>query len=172
MIDVDKCTITRYPAAVLGQPAAPVEKIDETIRRLVEKMTDIMIEKQGLGWRRRRRASVCGCSSSPWTLARAGPGIRQPHGHEPAGDLDENGEAASSVPGIYPKIRRYKRATVTATDLDGHEFTEEADGLYARCLQHESDHLDGMTILNRMGAAAKIANRRQIKKLIDNHEGK
>ena len=42
MIDVEKCRITRYPAAVLGKPAEPVEEIDETIRRLVEKMTDIM----------------------------------------------------------------------------------------------------------------------------------
>ena len=61
---------------------------------------------------------------------------------------------------------------MTATDLEGREFTEEADGLYARCLQHESDHLDGMTIVNRMGAAAKIAHRRQLKKLTEKQEGK
>ncbi|MHC4519225.1 MAG: peptide deformylase, partial [Planctomycetota bacterium] len=51
------------------------------------------------------------------------------------------------------------------------EFTEEAEGLYARCLQHESDHLDGMTIVNRMGAAAKIAHRRQLKKLAERAQG-
>jgi peptide deformylase len=60
---------------------------------------------------------------------------------------------------------------VTATDLAGNEFTEEADGIYARCLQHESDHLDGMTVVNRMGAAAKIANRRQLKKLAERAQG-
>ncbi|HNY80501.1 MAG: peptide deformylase [Sedimentisphaerales bacterium] len=172
MIDVDKCRITRYPAAVLGQPAAPVEKIDETIRRLVEKMTDIMIENKGMGL----AAPQAGVGLRLFIISMDG-SREQVRAYvnptvTPAGDLEENGEGCLSVPGIYPKIRRYKRATVTATDLDGHEFTEEADGLYARCLQHESDHLDGMTIVNRMGAAAKIANRRQIKKLIDKHEGK
>jgi len=69
------------------------------------------------------------------------------------------------VPGIYTKIRRYKNAKVTATDLDGNEFTEEAEGLYARALQHEYDHIEGMTIINRMGQAAKIAHRKQLKKI-------
>jgi len=76
------------------------------------------------------------------------------------------------VPGVWTKIRRYKRATVTATDLDGNEFTEEAEGLYARCLQHESDHLEGRTIVNRMGQTARIAHRRQLKKLVQEQKGK
>ena len=90
----------------------------------------------------------------------------------PAGDLDELEEGCLSVPGIWTKIRRYKKATVTATDLEGREFTEQAEGIYARCLQHENDHLDGMTVVNRMGAAAKIAHRRQLKKLMEKQEGK
>jgi peptide deformylase len=76
------------------------------------------------------------------------------------------------VPGVWPKIRRFKRATVTATDLNGHEFTEDGEGLYARCLQHEYDHIEGTTIVNRMGAAARIAHRRQLQRLADKHEGK
>jgi peptide deformylase len=79
-------------------------------------------------------------------------------------------EGCLSVPGIYTKIRRYKKCKVTATDLDGNEFTEEADGLYARALQHENDHINGITIVNRMGQAAKIAHRRQLKKLSQDHE--
>ena len=76
-------------------------------------------------------------------------------------------EGCLSVPGVYTKIRRYKKCKVTATDLDGKEFTEEAEGLYARALQHEYDHIEGMTIINRMGRAAKIAHRKQIKALQD-----
>ena len=49
MIDIEKCRITRYPAGVLADRAKPVEKIDDTIRRLVEKMTDIMLENKGVG---------------------------------------------------------------------------------------------------------------------------
>jgi peptide deformylase len=90
----------------------------------------------------------------------------------PSGELEELEEGCLSVPGVWTKVRRYKRATVTATDLDGHEFTEEAEGIYARCLQHEYDHIEGMTIVNRMGQTARIANRRQLKKLAQEQEGK
>jgi peptide deformylase len=171
MIDVEKCKITHYPAAVLGRPAEPVAEIDETIRRLVAKMADIMIANKGMGLAAPQagvglRLFIISLDGSRDNIrAYVNPTVT------PAGDLDEQEEGCLSVPGVWTKIRRYKRATVTATDLDGNEFTEEAEGLYARCLQHESDHLDGMTVVNRMGAAAKIANRRQLKKLAEKAQG-
>jgi len=172
MIDVEKCRITHYPANVLGRPAEPVAEIDETIRRLVARMTDIMIENKGMGLAGPQagvglRLFIISLDGSrEHVRAYVNPTVT------PAGDLDEKEEGCLSVPGIWTKVRRYKRATVTATDLEGREFTEEAEGLYARCLQHESDHLDGMTIVNRMGAAARIAHRRQLKKLTEKQEGK
>ena len=90
----------------------------------------------------------------------------------PTGELDAMDEGCLSVPGIYTKIRRYRKCEVTATGLDGNEFTEPAEGLYARALQHEYDHIQGMTIAGRMGQTAKIAHRRQLKKLKEEHESK
>ncbi|MHC4356978.1 MAG: peptide deformylase, partial [Planctomycetota bacterium] len=87
-----------------------------------------------------------------------------------AGELAAVEEGCLSVPGIYTKVRRYKECEVTATDLDGNEFTEQAEGLYARALQHEYDHIEGMTIVNRMGQTARIAHRRQLKKLQEQHK--
>ena len=81
------------------------------------------------------------------------------------GDLGSVEEGCLSVTGVYTKIRRSKECEVTATDLDGNEFTERAEGLHARALQHEYDHIEGMTIVNRMGQTARIAHRRQLKKL-------
>ena len=167
MIDVERCRITHYPAGVLGRPAEPVAEIDETIRRLVAKMTDIMIENKGMGLAAPQagvglRLFIISLDGSRENVrAYVNPTVT------PAGDLDEKEEGCLSVPGLWTKVRRYKRATVTATDLEGREFAEEAEDLYARCLQHESDHLDGLTIVNRMGAAAKIAHRRQLKKLLE-----
>ena len=166
-LDIDKCRITHYPASVLGQPAEAVAEIDESIPRLVAKMTDIMIENKGVGLAGPQagvglRLFIISLDGSRENVrAYVNPKVT------PAGDLDEKEEGCLSVPGVWTKVRRYKRARVTATGLDGHEFTEEAEGLYARCLQHESDHLDGMTIVNRMGAAARIAHRRQLKKLAE-----
>ena len=49
MIDIDKCSLTCFPAPVLAEPARPVERIDDNIHRLVEKMTEIMLESKGVG---------------------------------------------------------------------------------------------------------------------------
>ena len=172
MIDVDKCKMTYYPATVLRGRAAPVENIDETIRRLVEKMAEILVDKKGIGL----AAPQAGVPLRLFIVSLTGkredvrayinPTVT------PHGDLDEAEEGCLSVPGIWAKIRRYKKATVTATDLDGRQFTEDAEGLYARCLQHEYDHIEGTVIVNRMGEAARIAHRRQLKKLTDEQEGK
>ncbi|OHB63714.1 MAG: peptide deformylase [Planctomycetes bacterium RBG_13_60_9] len=171
-IDVDKCRITYYPTQVLRGRAAPVEKVDENIRRLVDKMKDVLVERKGIGLAapqigvplRLFIVSLSGTRDD--ARAYVNPTVT------PHGDLDEAEEGCLSVPGVWAKIRRYKKATVTATDLEGNQFTEEAEGLYARCLQHEYDHIEGTVIVNRMGTAARIAHRRQLKKLADEQEGK
>jgi len=166
-IDVDKCKITHYPAAVLGRPAEPVGEIDDTIHRLVEKMIDIMIETKGVGL----AAPQAGVGLRIFIISLDGSrqNVRVYINPKvtPLGDLVENEEGCLSVPGVWTKIRRHKRAAVTATGLDGKEFSDEGEGLYARALQHESDHLEGMTIVSKMGATAKIAHRRQLKKLTE-----
>ncbi len=172
MIDVDKCKITRYPAAVLRGRAAPVEKIDDTIRRLVEKMTDIMFENKGMGLAAPQAGIGLRLFIISLTATRDNVRAYINPTVTPHGDLEDKEEGCLSVPGIWAKIRRYKQATVTATDLDGKEFTEEADGLYARCLQHEYDHIEGTVIVNRMSQTARIAHRRQLKKLLDGQEEK
>ncbi len=165
MVDIDKCQMTHYPAEVLGQRAKPVEKIDDSIRRLVDKMTDLMIKNKGVGF----AAPQAGVSRRLFIISLDGsrenvkvfvnPTIT------PLGELDTNEEGCLSVPGIYTKVRRYKRCEVTATDLDGNEFKDQGDGLYARALQHEYDHIEGMTILSRMSQTARIAHRKQLKRL-------
>jgi peptide deformylase len=87
-----------------------------------------------------------------------------------SGPLEENDEGCLSLPGIYTKIKRHKTCTVTATDLDGNEFTEETEGLLARAFQHEFDHLQGRLIKDRMGRVAAIANRRRLKELEKEYE--
>ena len=167
MINIEKCRITRYPAEVLTKRAEPVGEIDNNIRQLVEKMTDIMLKNKGIGL----AAPQAGVSLRLFIISLDGtrdnvkvyinPTVT------PAGELVLTEEGCLSVPGVFTKIRRYKKCKVTATDLNGKEFTEEAEALYARALQHEYDHIEGMTIVNRMAQTAKIAHRRQLKKLTE-----
>ena len=170
MVDVEKCQITHYPANVLAKPAEPIEKIDDNIRQLVEKMTDIMLKNKGIGLAGPQAGVPLQIFIISLDETREAVKVYINPAVTPFGELDSMEEGCLSVPGIHTKVRRYKKCRVTATDLDGKEFTEEAEGLYARCLQHESDHLAGITIADRMGSVAKIAHRRQLKKLIESHE--
>ena len=164
-IDVDKCGITHYPTQVLGKAAMPVERIGDTIRRLVAKMIDIMVELKGIGL----AAPQAGVPLRLFIISidgtRENVRVYVNPTVKPEGPLVENEEGCLSVPGIYTKIKRYGRATVTATGLDGKLFTEHAEGLYARALQHEFDHIEGVTIVNRMPTTSRIAYRKQLKKL-------
>ena len=167
MIDIDKCEITHYPAEVLRERAELVEKIDDNIRQLVDKMTDIMLKNKGVGLAAPQagvplRLFIISLDGSRENVrAYVNPTVT------PNGELEAIDEGCLSVPGIYTKIRRYTKCEVTATDLHGNEFTDQADGLYARALQHEYDHIEGITIVNRMGQPARIAHRKQLKKLQD-----
>lgn len=165
MVDFQKCHITHYPADVLAGRAKPVEKIDDNIRQLVRKMTDIMLENKGIGLAAPQAGIPLRLFIISLNATREAVRVYINPEIAPAGKFDTVEEGCLSVPGIHTKIRRYKKCTVTATDLDGNEFTEEAEGLYARALQHEFDHIEGTTIVNRMGQVAKIAHRRQLKKL-------
>jgi peptide deformylase len=165
MINIENCNITRYPAAVLGKPAAVVEKIDESIKKLVEKMAGIMLENKGIGLAGPQvgvplRIFIISLDGTRQNVrVYINPTVK------PIGKTAACEEGCLSVPGVYTKIRRYRKCTVTATDLDGNEFTEEADGLYARCLQHEYDHINGTTIADKMSAVAKIAHRKKLQGL-------
>ena len=170
MIDIDKCRITHYPAGVLGGRAEPVEEINDNIRQFVAKMTDIMLKNKGVGLAAPQvgvplRLFIISLDGTKENVrAYVNPTVT------PSGALEANDEGCLSAPGIYTKIRRYTKCEVTATDLDGNEFTDQAEGLYARALQHEYDHIEGITIVNRMGQPARIVHRKQLKKLQDRSE--
>ena len=164
-IDIEKCRITHYPAEVLAESAKPIKKIDDNTRQLVEKMTEIMLQQKGIGL----AGPQAGINLQIFIISLDGTRENVRAYINPAvtteGTADSIEEGCLSVPGIFTKIKRYKKCTVTATDLDGNEFTEQAEGLYARALQHEFDHINGTTIADRMGTAAKIKFRKRLKEL-------
>ena len=74
-------------------------------------------------------------------------------------------ERCLSFPGILIKTKRSTRVTVTATDAYGIEFTAELEGLEAHVVQHEANHLDGITLYTRMDDTQKIKARKGLKLL-------
>lgn len=165
MTDYSKCTITRYPTPVLMEPAKPVETINEDIRVLADRMIDIMVEMQGVGLAGPQAgvnlrifvASPDGTRENARVYIN--PSIRV------EGPIVSHEEGCLSLPGIWGKIKRYAKCTVTAQDAWGREFTEVGEDLVARIFQHEFDHLEGRMIKDRLSTAAKLRARHRLKEL-------
>ncbi|HOQ05415.1 MAG TPA: peptide deformylase [Anaerohalosphaeraceae bacterium] len=160
-----ECRMTRYPAGVLTKKARPVEKIDDSIRALAERMKDLMVEHKGVGL----AGPQAGVDLRIFVVSVDGTKEHAKVYINPeiqvSGGLEEHEEGCLSLPGIWGKVRRYKKCTVTAMDLEGRRFTEEGEGLLARAFQHEYDHLEGILIKDRLGTAAKLRARKRLKEL-------
>lgn len=140
--------ILRYPDPRLKKVAAPVAKIDESIRALARDMAETMYEAPGIGLAAtqvdvHKQLVVIDVSEdksdlmvfiNARILAREG--------------AQEGEEGCLSVPGIYDKVERAERVTVQYLDLDGNEQTMQAEGLLAVCIQHELDHLTGKVFVD------------------------
>ena len=172
MFDVEKCCITHYPEPVLAKKADPIKEITDNIRRLAEKMIDIMVETRGVGLAGPQAGVPLRIFVASPTGSRQDAKVYINPAINPSGAVEAIEEGCLSLPGVYGKIRRYNKCTVTATGLDGKEFIEEAQGLLARIFQHEVDHLDGVVVADRMGSVAKIVARRRLKELRDKYEQK
>ena len=80
-------------------------------------------------------------------------------------------EGCLSVPGVEIKVPRYEWVKIRATTLDGEEIELEGDGLFARAVQHEMDHLAGHLIIDKAGPVAKITIRSRLKELEKKYGG-
>ena len=136
--------ILRYPDPRLHTVARPVAVVDGRIRRLVADMAETMYAAPGIGLAATQvnvheRVIVIDVSETKDALqVFVNPEIVR------TSDLRRRcEEGCLSVPGIYEDVERPERVTVRALDAEGREFTLDADGLLAVCIQHEMDHLDG-----------------------------
>ena len=83
---------------------------------------------------------------------------------EPVGDETEvDDEGCLSIPGINAATERFLRVRATGQDRTGTPVTLEAEGLLARCIQHETDHLDGVLFLKRLQPEARKAAMRELR---------
>jgi peptide deformylase len=142
--------ILRYPDPRLHKKAAPVERVDETIRKLIADMAETMYEAPGIGLAAtqvdvHKRVIVIDVSEDKSKLlAFVNPEILERAGEQVCE------EGCLSVPGIYEKVTRSERVKVRALDVRGEPFTLEAEGLLAVCVQHEIDHLDGKVFVEHL----------------------
>jgi len=91
--------------------------------------------------------------------------LANPHIKEVSKEKTEFEEGCLSFPGITEKIYRPKHIIVQAKDWDGSDITIDTKGLLAVVLQHEIDHLNGVTFIDRMSAVKKMLHNKELKTL-------
>jgi len=142
--------ILHYPDPRLHKVATPVSRVDEKIRKLIKDMAETMYAAPGIGLAAtqvdvHQRVIVIDISETRDQLqVLINPEIISAEGEE------ECEEGCLSVPGIYEKVTRAAKITVSALDGDGRSRTIEADGLLAVCIQHEMDHLVGRVFVEKL----------------------
>ncbi|BCS33623.1 peptide deformylase [Luteitalea sp. TBR-22] len=159
--------ILRYGDPVLHQKAAPVESITPAIDTLIADMRETLRAAAGVGLAAPQVGeSVRLClidlsagSRADQLLVLINPEILERDG------LQLKEEGCLSLPGIEATVPRPLRMVVRAMDADGDVREIRAEGLLARALQHEIDHLDGVLFLDRLRPVYRWAIIRRIKRL-------
>lgn len=136
---------------VLTEKCQPVTKFDSGLRVLVDAMFETMSEADGVGL----AAPQVGVSLRLFVINIHGVEKRayiNPQILETSIETDCSEEGCLSVPGVWHDVERPARISVQAQDIEGKPFTLKADGLLARAIQHENDHLNGTLFIDRLTA--------------------
>jgi len=143
--------VRQYPDPVLKNPAVPVGEPDDELRALTARMTDIMRASHGVGLAApqigvSRRVLVYGMRDDDVIHVLVNPELV-----ERSEETEVENEGCLSLLGgeLSIPVERHVRVRVSATDADGEVVEYEAEGLEARVIQHEIDHLDGVLIVDR-----------------------
>lgn len=156
--------ILRFPDPRLKKLAAPVTKIDASIRRLAADMAETMYEAPGIGLAAtqvdvHKRVVVVDISEDKNDLrVFINPELADSTG------CTIGEEGCLSVPGVYDKVERAERVTVRYLDLDGKPQVLEAEGLLAVCIQHEIDHLNGTVFVDHLSQLKQTRIRSKLAK--------
>jgi peptide deformylase len=152
------CPIRIVGDPVLHTPTRLVTEFGEALHSLVTDMFDTMAAAQGVGLAANQigvdlRLFVYDCMGPQDVRYRGvvvNPVLETSERPETMPDPDDDWEGCLSVPGESFPTGRASWAKVTGVDAEGAPVTVEGTGLLARCLQHETDHLDGILYLNRL----------------------
>jgi peptide deformylase len=167
-------SIIEYPHPVLRHRCKPIRRVDAELRAVVGEMFHLMYQAKGIGLAASQvglpfRLFVANLSAEPdqgEELVFINPVISQPKGNE------EAEEGCLSLPGLYAPVRRPATVHISAYNLEGDEIAADLEGLAARCVQHEVDHLDGVLFIDRLAESAALELKEKLLDMEDRFEGR
>jgi len=169
--------VTRWGTEVMHRKARPVTSYDEELRTLVADMVATMYAADGVGLAACQigvdlAVFVFDCPDDEGTLHRGvvcNPLVELPEGKDRK--LDDSEEGCLSYPGAFVECARPDHARVTGQGLDGQDVVYEGGGLFARCLQHETDHTRGTVFGDRLSDRARKKLRKQMEAAAEDYPG-
>jgi peptide deformylase len=141
------------PDPVLKLVSQPVEKVDDDLRALMDDMLETMYDAPGIGL----AAIQIGVAKRVIVMDIAGPDdpkaprfFVNPEIVWASEDTAPYEEGCLSVPDIYDEVERPARVKLKYLNYQGEEVIEDAEGLFAVCIQHEMDHLEGVLFIDHL----------------------
>ena len=166
-MDSSSLEIVHYPHPTLRHVSKPIQRVDGQLRSAIRQMFPLMYEARGIGLAANQidlplRVFVINLAADPHEGQEhvfINPVVSQPKG------MSEQEEGCLSIPGINGQVRRPETVRIQAYDLDGQAIDLAIDGLFARAVQHELDHLDGVLFTDRLSETGKMAIREEMDEL-------
>jgi peptide deformylase len=158
--------VRKFGDPVLRAAALPVDRFDESLASEVEYMGELMHDALGIGLAATQlgvlhRVLVYRAYSDDPLTALVNPVIEWA-----AEELETLEEGCLSLPGVHVEVERPAQVRVRARDVAGKELVVEAEGLEARVIQHEIDHLDGILILDRIPRELRKQTMREMREAV------
>lgn len=158
--------ILEYPDPRLRTLAKPVEEFDDNLQVLIDDMFETMYDAPGIGLAatqidRHIQLIVMDLSeekNEPLVFINPKVTVLE-------GELEKMQEGCLSVPGFYEDISRIEHVLIDALDRNGKEFSLEAEGLLAVCIQHEMDHLNGKLFVDYLSGLKRNRIKKKLEKI-------
>lgn len=147
---------------VLRQRSVEVPQVDDQIRKFIDELFETMDVNKGVGLAANQVGTalrIAVIDADDHRIALVNPRLVGT-----SGPKESEEEGCLSVPDVFAEVVRPTQVTLTALDRDGNPYTLEADGLLARAIQHEIDHLDGVLFLDHLGPMKRQVMMRKYKR--------
>jgi peptide deformylase len=160
--------IINYPHPTLRHVSKPLKRVDRELHKIIREMFELMYEHKGVGLAANQvdlpyRLFVVNVEGDPKAKDREQVFIN-PVLSKAKGTVEAE-EGCLSIPDVHADVKRAERITVHAYTPTGEEIEAEVEGLMARVLQHETDHLDGRLFTDRISPAAQMDVRDALEEL-------
>jgi len=160
--------ILTVPHPVLKQVSQPVDKVDDELRALMDDMLETMYDAPGIGLaaiqigvpKRVIVMDLAEKDAEPQPRYFVNPEIVWK-----SEELFSYEEGCLSIPEVYDAVERPARVRIRYLDYNGEAVEEEAEGLYAVCIQHEMDHLEGVLFIDHLSRLKRERAVARVKKL-------